>query len=407
MYEQLYKYPAVIARNRKMPFANERERLIECMAQRGYAKATLINFSSGLAATIDALGAHSIDGMTRTQIKRLSIRRFKSEVGGRDKKREVFTTLATHWLRFIGKLKQDSERLANAPLLERFVAWMRDEKGLSPSTIKNRRWHLAHFLRWYETRRRPISAVKLADIDGFLSWSAARGWGRRSIAIRAGALRIFFTYAGTMGWCSAAIADAIEGPRLFAQETLPAGPTWAEVGRLLADLDTDQPRDVRDRAVILLLAVYGLRIGEVAVLRLEDIDWGHGKITFRRPKTGRTQDYPLVPVVGQAIIRYLREVRPRSVHREIFLTLKAPIAPTRHLEARIRERIVATGIKLEHRGPHALRHACATRLLAQGASLKEIADHLGHESLQSTRTYSKVDLAGLGEVAAFDLGGLS
>jgi len=407
MYEQFYKYPAVIARNRQTPFARERERLLEYMAQRGYAKGTLMNFSSGLAATIDVLGARSIGGMTRKQIKCLAIRRFKSEAGGRDKKREVFITLATHWLRFIGKLGQDSEGLANAPLLERFVTWMRDEKGLSPSTIKNRRWHLAHFLRWYETRRRLISAVKLADIDGFLHWSAARGWGRRSIAIRASALRVFFAYAGTMGWCNAAIADAIEGPRLFAQETLPAGPTWEQVERLLANLDTDYPRDARDRAVILLLAVYGLRIGEVAVLSLEDIDWEHNKITFRRPKTGRTQDYPLVPIVGQAIIRYLREVRPRSVHREVFLTLKAPIAPMRHLEGRIRERIVATGIKLEHSGPHAFRHACATRLMAQGSSLKEIADHLGHESLQSTRTYSKVDLAGLREVATFDLGEVS
>lgn len=407
MYEQLYKYPAVIARNRQMPFARERERLLEDMSRRGYAKGTLMNFSSGLAAAIGVLGKRSIDGMTRRQIKHLAVRRFSPEAGGRSKKREVFITSATHWLRFIGKLKPNPEGLANAPLLERFVAWMRDEKGLSPSTVKNRRWHMVHFLRWYEARRRPISVVKPSDIDGFLEWSAARGWGRRSIAIRAGALRAFFAYAGTMGWCRAAIADAIEGPRIFAQETLPAGPTWEEVERLLASLDTVHPRDVRDRAVILLLAVYGLRIGEVAVLRLEDLDWEHDRITVRRPKTGRTQDYPLVPVVGRAIIRYLREVRPRSVQRHVFLTLKAPIAPMRHLEGRIRERIVATGIKLEHSGPHAFRHACAARLMAQGSSLKEIADHLGHESLQSTRTYAKIDLSGLEEVAAFDLGGLS
>lgn len=407
MYEQVYAYPAVIARNRRMPFARERERLLEYMAERGYAKATLVNASSGLAAVIKTLGAHCADGMTRTDIKRLAMRRFRSEPGGRSKKREVFITLATHWLRFIGKLKPDPEKLVNLPLLERFVDWMRDERGLSLTTIKNRRWHAAHFLRWYEKGRRTISAVRLADIDGFLRWSAARGWGRRSIAIRAAALRVFFAYAGTTGSCRAGIADAIEGPRLFAEESLPAGPSWAEVERLLATLDTDIPRDVRDRAVVLLLAVYGLRIGEVAVLRLDDIDWEHDKITFRRPKTGRIQDYPLVPVVGQALIRYLRDVRPRSIHREVFLKLKAPISPTRHLEARIRERLIAIAPKLQHYGPHTLRHACATRLMARGATLKEIADHLGHESLQSTRTYCKVDLTGLGEVAAFDLGVLS
>ncbi len=85
-------------------------------------------------------------------------------------------------------------------------------------------------------------------------------------------LRAFFRYAATRGWCSPQLADSIRGPRIFAHEALPRGPSWSDVQRLLAYMDTDQPRDIRDRAILLLLAVYGLRESEVTQLCLDDID---------------------------------------------------------------------------------------------------------------------------------------
>jgi len=108
------------------------------------------------------------------------------------------------------------------------------------------------------------------------------------------------------------------------------------------------------------------------------------------------------------VIRYLREVRPASVRREVFLTLKAPFRPLSpgalyHLT---QTRFTRLGILNPRRGPHSLRHACATWLRSEGFSLKEIGDHLGHRSGFATRTYAKVDIAGLREVATFDLGGL-
>ena len=72
----------------------------------------------------------------------------------------------------------------------------------------------------------------------------------------------------------------------------------------------------------------------------------------------------------------------------------------------VNRRFVEFGIQAAHRGPHALRHACATRLLADGLTLKEIGDHLGHRTTAATRTYAKVDMVSLREVGAFDLGDL-
>jgi integrase len=158
----------------------------------------------------------------------------------------------------------------------------------------------------------------------------------------------------------------------------------------------------------MLLAVYGLRRGEVARLQLEDFDWTGERIMVSRPKQRRIQYYPLVPTVGEAILRYLRQVRPRCSHRVLFLTLAAPIRPLSAMSITpiVRARLSALEVSLPRRGAHCLRHACASHLLASGFSLKQIGDHLGHRNANSTLSYTKVDLAGLRQVAELDLGRL-
>ena len=97
--------------------------------------------------------------------------------------------------------------------------------------------------------------------------------------------------------------------------------------RLLATTEGDRAADVRDRAILMVLIAYGLRSGEVAGLRLEDLNWERERLQVRRPKPGRTHHYPLSRGVGQAILRYLRELRPRRPDRALFFTLNAPIRP--------------------------------------------------------------------------------
>ena len=127
-----------------------------------------------------------------------------------------------------------------------------------------------------------------------------------------------------------------------------------------------------------------------------------------RSKGRRVEPYPLSPTVGEAIVRYLERVRPRSSYREIFLRVEAPIRPlTSAAVSRIvSSRALSLNPPVMPHGAHALRHACATRLLEQGLSLKEIGDHLGHRDLNSTSLYASVNLTGLREVANLSLGGL-
>ena len=169
----------------------------------------------------------------------------------------------------------------------------------------------------------------------------------------------------------------------------------------------DRPSNIRARPILMLLAVYGLRRGEVSRLRLDDFDWEHEVFRVVASKTGRVRTYPLIHSVGDAILRYLKEVRPRSSHRQLFLSLRPPFRPVcSSLWGMVGKRLRSLDVSLPHYGPHALRHACASRLLAAGLSLKEIGDQLGHMDPDSTRIYAKVDLAGLRQVADLDLGGV-
>ena len=131
-------------------------------------------------------------------------------------------------------------------------------------------------------------------------------------------------------------------------------------------------------------------------------------LRVRRPKTGRTDLFPLSRRVGDALARYLHEVRPRTKIREVFLSLKAPVRPlsASAISSLVRSRMLRYGVNCQRHGSHALRHAFAQRLLDEGFSMQEIGNCLGHRSLHSTAVYAKVDLTGLRRVADFDLEGL-
>jgi integrase/recombinase XerD len=289
--------------------------------------------------------------------------------------------------------------------LQQFLTSLKQERGFADDTIVNRQRSLKPFLTWLVGQCLPLSAVSPVVITKYFTTAVAGRWKRTTVSFHVQSLRSFFRYASSRGWCAKGIAESIDAPRLYTYENLPQGPSWEEVKKLLATVNGASPRQIRSRCAILLCSVYGFRVGEVCRLRLEDIDWAEEKIFLRRPKQRKVQTYPLTTEVGNALLRYLKEVRPRCTQREVLLTLRQPYRPvsvgalstmTQKLQKRL-------GLKLKRYGSHVLRHACATHLLAQGLTLKEVGDHLGHLSVAATRIYAKVDLVGLREVAALDV----
>jgi len=416
MFETLFKYPRVLARHREGPVADARERFLTHCAEQGLARESLLRTAGEvliIAKHIDlttgtAISIHDVEAAADRWDAHQQ-RRYRLRGSAVEGSRQLFIQKALPWLRFLGRLEQpDNEPIPFADLLKDFAVYMRDQRGLSAVTIRNRCWHVETFLDWFTELNRSFAEVSIGDVDAFLSLKAGQGWSRVSLATNAEALRSFFRHAEVRSWCAVGLASGIDGPRVFKQEELPVGPSWADVERLIMTASGDQPRDIRDHAILLLFAFYALRSAEVAGLRLEDLNWEREIIVVARPKQRRAQEYPLVHSVGKAIVRYLQQVRPCCARREIFLTLKAPFRPLSagalyHL---VSSRLSELSIQSQRRGPHSLRHACAGHLVAEGLSLKEIGDHLGHRSAYATRIYAKVDLAGLREVANFELGGL-
>jgi len=295
------------------------------------------------------------------------------------------------------------------PQLEEYCRWALEERGFTVATVQQSHWHLTYFLTWYASRGRSVADVSIDEVDAYFITQSRRRWCRRTMNSVAKILRMFFRFASQQGWTRRDLSIAIQAPRIYAMEELPAGVDWRDVGRLFAALDVNDQKDTRDRAILMLMAIYGLRSSEVAGLRLEHLDWDRDLLRIRRNKRRGTQDYPMLPSLNDALIAYLKSVRYRpSEHRQVFLSLTPPFRPitTSGLYTMVSDRLHALGVHIAHYGPHSLRHACAAHLVAEGLSLKEIGDHLGHRSTRSTRIYAKVDLAGLREVAVFDLGDL-
>jgi integrase/recombinase XerD len=416
MLDPIHKQPFYVARHAAAPFAGERERYLTHCALRGDSVVTLRRKAEELYWIARKLEVRGTLHVTRRTLQRVAGRSTWKErqprTGRKLKTAAVIKRFLSHaeaWLRFLGTLSEPPSDVPFQSKLDEFSQWAREERGFTDATIVQYVKTIRPFLQWYGALGRPLSRVRATDIDSYLSKGGADRWCRVTVSNTAKTLRTFFRYGADQGWAPPTLANAIYSPRIYAMEKLPSGPTRSDVQRLFKGLDSSRPKDVRDRAILLLFALYGLRAKEVADLRLDHLDWQGDLIHVPRVKRRAPQPYPMLPSVGNAIAGYLYKVRRRdSPHAQLFLTIRSPYRPLSRIGLYyvVAYRLQALGVKSAHMGPHSLRHACATHLLSEGLSLKEIGDHLGHRLTWTTQIYAKVDLRGLREVGDFDLGSL-
>jgi site-specific recombinase XerD len=215
------------------------------------------------------------------------------------------------------------------------------------------------------------------------------------------ALRSFLQYARYCGKVKLDLAAAVPVVPNWTMATIPRAISADQVRQLLASIDRSTALGRRDYAILLVLARLGLRSGEVAFLELDDIDWNAGQLSVHG-KTGPRGELPLPTDVGKAIAVYLRNGRPQSASRRLFLRAKAPICGFRGASgvgSIVRHRLQRAGIDAPTHGAHQFRHGLACELLRQGASLSEIGELLGHRSPETTKIYAKVDLKALRTLA--------
>ena len=290
-------------------------------------------------------------------------------------------------------------------MVESYRQWIVDARGLAKETAAERVALARRFLDFLRTCGRDIADARPVDVDAFFAGNAKR-WKRLTVRQFSGCLRDFLSYAAQRRWCAQNLSPSILSPRIYSQEGLPYHAPWAKVQEMLRSSAKDKSiLGRRSHAMLMVLATYGIRSSEVVRLRLGDIDWRKETIFFDRSKGGRSQTMPLVPAVGDAIIRYIRNARHNEGTSDaLFLRHDSPYGAINchHVYQTVRKALVGVGVEATHLGPHCLRHSLATRLVNGGVSMKEVSEMLGHRSLKSTAIYAKVDLASLRAVADMD-----
>ena len=415
MFEDLFANGRTVESYRSAPLLEERLSYLLHCAEVGAQSPTLRTIAAHQTKLIHLLDLHAGDRVSVAQVEAAAGQ--WSLPGGRHSRRPAlpqarqrFFSHAVRWLRFVDMLDQPAApRHAHAGEVAVFEAWMRNERGWSEETIDCCLSTVDRFFDGLEVREVALAAVEFTDIDREVARWHGRGCSRVTTHDYTQRLRTFFRFAERRGWCKPGLAEGIMPPRFHPGEPLPKGLDREEALCLLATTEGNRPADVRDRAILMVLIAYGLRAGEVVGLRLDDLDWQDETLRVRRPKPGRTHHYPLSRGVGQAIVRYVREVRPARPERTLFLTLSAPLRPLSRsaMWYVVGSRLDRIGITGKRRGPHALRHGAAQHLLDHGLSMKEVGDYLGHRSVSATSAYARVQLSALREVADIDLGGLA
>lgn len=280
-------------------------------------------------------------------------------------------------------------------LHEGYGRWLTEINGLSQSTLRKNAAEAWRLLDWLQERGGPstIRHLDVSDLDAYLAWRAPKL--RR--ATRQGvssSLRSFLRYLYAADFIPRDLSLAVSGPILYQFDDIPRAFTQEQVDAVLDAARRDRtPGGLRDHAVLLLLARYGLRSGEACGLHLEDIDWKEERLRVKQSKSGRESFLPLLPHVGDAILKYLQKARPTSELREVFLGLRAPYGPLKGgcLNQIIGLRLKQAGVEVQgRRGAHAFRFARAGSLLGAKVPLKMIGDLLGHRSLKTTAIYLRI-----------------
>ncbi len=277
-----------------------------------------------------------------------------------------------------------------------YLVFLKEHRSVAETTLRKGTLALGRFMEFLESAGiRDLKELTVAHVHDFCSrrpnvkpitWNGSVGFIRR-----------FLKYAFVQGVLPRELSAAAAAGRQYQDTDLRDVLSEAQVQRLLGSVDRSSAIGRRDYALLLLAARYGLRAGDIRRMRLEAIRWRESTIVFHQSKTGRKLSLPLLPDVSEALIAYLRNGRPLTKARNVFVRHKAPFeAYGRHNNFCNVTRKAMKNAGLQQRsgakGLYLLRHTLATRLLDAEVPVKTISDVLGHASADSTFGYLKVDV---------------
>ena len=403
MLELYFKYPGVLKRLRRGALGSELDRIAAHLYEAGYKRASakiyisqLVRFSKFVAcrnssSTID-------QGLIDRFIRSLSSA--AARISAR--------TAIEHARRIApGRFSPPpcTQPDPHGPLLAAYLAHLRQVRGLAPKTCQGLLLGARRILRWHRAHLpdQPLAAMTgkhvLALVQNLLSLSDNH-YTRSSTTA---SVRTFLRFLRWSELHPDDLACFVPRTPCWRLTHLPHRLTWNEIRGAIDAIDVTTPSGVRDRAILLLLATTGLRNKELRSLELQDIRWRASEVVVRSAKAKRDRVVPLLQEAGAALADYVLHARPKTSSPRVFLSYAPPVRPfacAASISRIVRSRLERSGVKLVGpAGAHLLRHSLATQLVRQRRPINEVADLLGHQSIDTTAIYVKVAVPQLAEVA--------
>ena len=282
--------------------------------------------------------------------------------------------------------------------LARFLVWLRRHRGIGERAMENHHKAMRVLLPHLGDDPDRYSATLIRDTVRYRLETASR----HRVRCETSALRLYLRFLTLAGLCRPGLVAAVPTVPRQRFATLPRHLPREDIERIIASCDRATPAGLRDRAILLLLARLALRAGDVANLRLSDIDWDQAVVRVSG-KTRRAAVLPLPQDVGTALKDYILHARPVVAAGQVFLRrlppLHRPLASS-GVSAVARAAIRRSGVQAEGLpAGHVFRHSAATNLLRDDTPLEVISTLLRHQSTQTTAVYARVDVRMLREVA--------
>ena len=406
MIEYFFHAPHRLRHLRRKPLSHYIEALAEKLLRVGFTRASgqrILSLVGKFNEFAGSLGVENPECIDEGLVKRF----FKGELPSKGTFRDAPTVmrhLLVH-LRDEGVIsKQVSTNVVDScqPILDRYDVHLRDVCGLTESSRSNYLRYARRLLDWLQNRHgeRPLTELAGVDILGFVTELAplhpSASWRNDLCSLT----RIFLRYLRWEGIIQIDLDRVVPKLPRWRMSTLARHLPWKQVRELIDNVDLSKRGGLRDKAVLLLIATLGLRRLEVCRLQLEHVGWREAEIRVAETKSRRERTLPLTQEVGAALAEYILRERPRLPVPQVFLSNRAPLGPIvpRTVGSIVSMHVRRAGIQVPSHGTNLLRHSLATRLVNQGVPIKQIADVLGHTSINTTAIYTKVDTTTLATV---------
>lgn len=405
MLKHYFKYRRVIARFRRDALGNEVDHIAADLTRAGYKRNSVKLYLARIArfsAYATGCGCSKSRSIPHEIVDRYL--RSRHTIAARWAAQVAIGHAARCCPARFAAMPSKNKHDPDDPLLAAYLQHLRVIRGLQPKTCEGLVLTARRMLAW---QKEHLAGKPLSGLTGkhVLVMTHDLLAGCRSDSARSSTtayMRSFLRYLHWADLNAQELAQFVPRTPCWRQAHLPPRLAWEDVRHAIDAIETTTPSGIRDRAITLLLATTGMRNKELRQLELGDIRWRAGELVLRQTKGHRNRVVPLLEEAGAALAEYVLHARPRTTDRRVFLSLVPPIrafSNSSTVSRIVRTRLQRTGISIQRGGAHLLRHCLATRLVEQRRPIKEVADLLGHQHIDSTSFYVKVAVPQLADVA--------